>query len=71
MQKDVTILWLTSAENYCPGNKNMLPLKKSAWSKLEVEAVQVYLLGNQLTIQTDHRAFQWLTKFKDSTNKLL
>ena len=39
--------------------------------KLGVEAFQVYLLGNEFTIQTDHRALQWLTKFKDSNNRLL
>ena len=39
--------------------------------KLGVEAFQVYLLGNEFTIQTDYRALQWLTKFKDSNNRLL
>ena len=32
---------------------------------------QPNLLGNEFTIQTDHRALQWLTKFKDSNNRLL
>ena len=39
--------------------------------KLGVEAFQVYLVGNEFTIQTDHGALQWLTKFKDSNNRLL
>ena len=32
--------------------------------KLGVDAFQVYLLGNEFTIQTDHRVFHWL---KNST----
>ena len=39
--------------------------------KLEVEAFQVYLLGDEFMIQTDHRVLQWLKKFKDSNNWLL
>ena len=39
--------------------------------KLGVEAFQVYLLGREFIIQTDHRALQWLTKFKDSNHKLM
>ena len=34
--------------------------------KLGVEVFQVYLLGREFIIQTDHRALQWLTKFKNS-----
>ena len=45
--------------------------KKCLAIKLGVEAFQVYLLGNEFTIQTDHRALQWLTKFKGSNNRLL
>ena len=39
--------------------------------KLGVEAFQVYLLGREFIIQTDHRALQWLTKFKDSNHRLM
>ena len=39
--------------------------------RLEVEAFQVYLLGREFIIQTDHRALQWLTKFKDSNHRLM
>ena len=39
--------------------------------KLGVEAFQVYLLGREFVIQTDHRALQWLTKFKDSNHRLM
>ena len=36
--------------------------------KLRVKAFQVYLLGREFIVQTDHRALQWFTKFKDSNN---
>jgi len=39
--------------------------------KLGVEAFQVYLLGREFVIQTDHRALQWLTKFKDHNSRLM
>ena len=39
--------------------------------KLEAEAFQVYLLGDEFMIQTDDRVLQWLKKFKDSNNRLL
>ena len=39
--------------------------------KLGIEAFQVYLLGRELVIQTDHRALQWLTKFKDHNRRLM
>ena len=39
--------------------------------KLGVEAFQVYLLGREFIIQTDHRVLQWLTKFKDSNHRLM
>ena len=60
-------------------NRKLLPRKQKYATiekecltiKLGVEAFQVYLLGNEFTIKTDHRALQWLTKFKDSNNRLL
>lgn len=36
-----------------------------------METFQAYLLGREFIIQTDHRALQWLTKFKDSNNRLM
>ena len=39
--------------------------------KLGIEAFQVYLLGKEFTIQTDHRALQWLTRFKDNNSQLM
>jgi len=39
--------------------------------KLGVEAFQVYLLGRKFVIQTDHRALQWLTKFKNHNSRLM
>ena len=38
--------------------------------KLSVEAFQVYLTGRPFTIQTDHRALQWLDNMKDSRSRL-
>ena len=35
--------------------------------KLGVETFAVYLLGREFTIQTDHRALQWLSGCKDLT----
>ena len=39
--------------------------------KLGIKAFQVYLLGKEFTIQTDHRALQWLTRFKDNNSQLM
>ena len=39
--------------------------------KLGMEAFQVYLLGKEFTIQTDHRELKWLTRFKDNNNRLM
>ena len=39
--------------------------------KLGVQAFQVCLLEREFIIQTDHRALQWLTKFKDSNHRLM
>ena len=39
--------------------------------KLGIETFQVYLLGKEFTIQTDHRALQWLTRFKDNNSRLM
>ena len=38
--------------------------------KLEVEAFQVYLLGRDFMIQTDHRSLVWLDKLKDKNMRL-
>ncbi|XP_065901363.1 uncharacterized protein [Dysidea avara] len=39
--------------------------------KLGIEAFEVYLLGRQFVIQTDHRALQWLTKFRNHNSRLM
>ena len=38
--------------------------------RLAVEAFRVYLLGRPFTIQTDHRALQWLNRLKDTNARL-
>lgn len=35
-----------------------------------VEAFRVYLLGTSSTVQTDHRALQWLDRLKESNSRL-
>ena len=57
---------LPREQKYATIEKECLAIKLGG-----VEAFQVYLLGNEFTIQTDHRALQWLTKIKDSNNRLL
>ena len=39
--------------------------------KLGIEAFCVYLFGKEFIIQTDHRALQWLTKFKGHNIRLM
>ena len=39
--------------------------------KLGIEAFHVYLLGREFLVQTDHRALQWLTNFKDQNSRLM
>ena len=39
--------------------------------KLGIEAFEVYLLGGEFVIQTDHRALQRLTKFKNHNIRLM
>lgn len=38
--------------------------------KLGVQAVQVYLLGRNFTIQTDHHSLVWLDRLKESNARL-
>ena len=37
--------------------------------KLGTQAFSVYLLGQPFTIQTDHRAMQWMDKFKETNSR--
>ena len=39
--------------------------------KLGVQAFSVYLIGKPFIIQTDHRVFQWLQKFKEGNSRLM
>ena len=38
--------------------------------KLATHAFRVYLLGRKFTIQTDHRALQWLDRLKENNSRL-
>ena len=38
--------------------------------KLATHAFRVYLLGRQFTIQTDHRALEWLDRLKENNSRL-
>ena len=37
---------------------------------LGIKAFEIYMLGRQFIIQTDHRALTWLNKFKDKNPRL-
>ena len=39
--------------------------------KLGVQAFSVYLIGKPFIVQTDHRALQWLQKFKEGNSRLM
>jgi phospholipid-translocating ATPase len=39
--------------------------------KLATHAFRVYLLGRKFTIQTDHRALEWLHRLKDNNARLV
>ena len=38
--------------------------------KLACQAFRVYILGREFTIQTDHRALEWLNKLKENNARL-
>ena len=56
---------LPSEQRYATVKKECLAIK------LGVEAFQVYLPGREFIIKKDHRALQWLTKFKNSNHRLM
>ena len=55
---------LPREENYSTIEKECLAIK------LAVQAFRVYLLGRQFTIQTDHRALEWLDRVKENNGRL-
>ena len=56
---------LTREQKYATIEKECLAIK------LGMETFRVYLLGKEFTIQMDHRALKWLTRFKDNNNRLM
>ena len=56
---------LPREQKYCNTEKEYLAIK------LGMEAFQVYLLGKEFTIQMDHLALKWLTRFKDNNKRIM
>ena len=55
-----------------PREKKFTVIEKECVAiKLGVEAFTVYLIGKEFTIQTDHRALQWLSKFQNMNSRLM
>ena len=50
--------------NYSTVEKECLAIKKAT------HALRVYLLGRKFTVQTDHRALEWLNRLKDNNARL-
>lgn len=55
---------LPREERYSTVEKECLAIKASTHS------FRVYLLGRKFTIQTDHRALEWLDRLKDNNARL-
>ena len=55
---------LSREERYATVEKECLAIRDA------VNAFKVYLLGHPFTIQTDHRALEWLKKLKDNNARL-
>ena len=55
---------LPREEKYSTIEKECLAIKLATYN------FRVYLLGRQFTIQTDHRALEWLDKLKDGNPRL-
>ena len=54
-----------------PRERNYATIEKECLAiKLSIEHFQVYLMGNPFTVQTDHRALQWLGNVKDRNSRL-
>ena len=51
-------------QNYSTVEKECLAIK------LATQAFQVYLLGREFVVETDHRALEWLHRFKDTNPRL-
>ena len=55
---------LPREEHYATVEKECLAIK------LAVQTFRVYLLGRPFTIQTDHRALEWLERLKENNSRL-
>ena len=55
---------LPREERYSTIEKKCLAIKKA------IQAFQVYLLGREFTIRTDHRSLEWLDRMKDTNSRL-
>ena len=56
---------LSREKNYSTIEKECLAIL------LGIKAFEIYLLGRQFIIQTNHRALTWLNKFKDKNPRLI